>query len=135
MNAKRRPVVSGQSSALLCLAIIFSLLLTSVVYACSGLRLLHVNSHHVEMSHESVERGPCSESKEDICKSVRDRMLSLQPRSSQAEDLQLFSVISLQLAVEPILSKVPLSAASESKWLYDPLLQSPLSVAFPLLRI
>lgn len=135
MNAKRRPVVSGQSSAILCFAIIFSLLLTSVVYACSGLRLLHVNSHHVEMSHESVERGPCSESKEDICKTVRDRMLSLQPRSSQAEDLQLFSVISLQLAVEPILSKVSLSSVFESKWLYDPLLQPPLSVAFPLLRI
>ena len=94
-----------------------------------------MNSHHVEMSHELVERGPCSESKEDICKSVRDRMLSLQPRLSQADNVQLLSIISSQLAVESLLASVPLFTAVDSEWFYDPVLNPPLSVAFPLLRI
>ena len=33
------------------------------------------------MDDSAIERGPCSEQKQDICKSVRDQLLSIQAKS------------------------------------------------------
>jgi len=33
------------------------------------------------MDHSAMEPGPCSKQKQDICKSVRDQMLSVRPSS------------------------------------------------------
>jgi len=45
------------------------------------------------MDHNAMERGPCSKHKQDICKSVRYQMLSVQP-SSLVPDIQ-FHVLTL----------------------------------------
>jgi len=135
MTRHRRPTFSVQASALLSLTLILSLFVTSVVYACSGLRLLHQNSHHVAMSHESVERGPCSESKEDICKSVRDRMLSLQPRASQTDNVEWLSILSSQLAVDSLLPSGLFIQVRDGQSFYDPVLKPHLSIPLPRLRI
>ena len=135
MSLKPRGIFSTRASALPSLFVSISFLVITLVYACSGLKLLHLNSHNVAMSHESVERGPCSEHKEDICASVRDRMLALQPSLSQGVQVQTLAIISSQITVDSILSSATLAEAFDWKHFYDPVLKPSLSIAFPFLRI
>jgi hypothetical protein len=88
MDVMRRAIYSGKLSVVLSLAVALSILVTSVVYACSGLNLMQMNAHHVAMGHKTVERGPCAEHKQDVCKSVRERMLSIHPSFHKLNDSQ-----------------------------------------------
>ncbi len=65
--------------------VVSSYLLTSVVYACSGLAFLPMSSMSTAMDHEPMNRGPCNDHRQDICKSVRDQMLSIQASSPLAK--------------------------------------------------
>ena len=63
-----------------------TLLLNSVVYACSKVGMvmaMHDSSMSMAttdgMDQKSVERDPCAQHKQDVCKSIRDRLLSVQP--------------------------------------------------------
>lgn len=73
-------------------ALVVSILFNSVVYACSKLdpMALQVGSAHSMsgMNERTIERGPCAEHKQDICKSVRERLLSIQPSPSKTADSQ-----------------------------------------------
>ena len=51
------------------------------------------------MDHNAMERGPCSKHKQDICKSVRYQMLSVQP-SSLVPDIQFHVLILLSTYFE-----------------------------------
>ncbi|HEY2920992.1 MAG TPA: hypothetical protein VGK77_18575, partial [Candidatus Binatia bacterium] len=83
-----------------------SLLVNSVVYACSklgslGMAMAMQSSSMATtdgMNEKSVERGPCSQHKQDICKTVRDRMLSTQASTPKAADYQ-----------QPVLLLLPLN--------------------------
>lgn len=82
--------------------VIASFLAVTLVYACSGgdfMRLAHQVS---SLSGSMVEKGPCSEPREDICKSVRDRMLSIQAPSPQAE-ISSYAI----LVISPLAAEVP----------------------------
>lgn len=84
-------------------ALAFSLLFLSVVYACSGLDSMQIASRHAAMDNMDkgmVERGPCSEHKQDICKSVRHRMLSSQASSYQVETPLHGSTLSQEVSIE-----------------------------------
>jgi hypothetical protein len=92
-NSKRRAaLVIGSVLAL-------SLLFNSVVYACSklGSVSMAMAMHGPSMPMDdgtnggAVERGPCADHKQDICKSVRDRMVSVQLSLSKVEDYQQFA--------------------------------------------
>ena len=85
--------MSKQLSTITILVVTFSLLFVSVVYACSGLDSMQLAFHDSSMDGEKVERGPCSDHKQDICKSVRNRMITVQVSSSKAE----ISLVSLAL--------------------------------------
>ena len=65
------------------LVLIFLVLSVSIVYACSGLDTMRMAFHHSSMSAGTIERGPCSEHKQDICSSVRQRLLSIQASATQ----------------------------------------------------
>jgi hypothetical protein len=65
--------------------VISSLLFTSIVYACSGLNSMPMSFMSAAMDHSGMERGPCSKQRQDICKSVRDQMLSVPPSSPLAD--------------------------------------------------
>jgi hypothetical protein len=69
-------------SRLIPILVISSLLFTSIVYACSGLNSMPMSFVSAAMDHSGMEPGPCSKQKQDICKSVRDQMLSLKAPSS-----------------------------------------------------
>src|ERR671918_720663 len=80
--------MTARRSSIIPLLLVFSLLFTSVVYACSGLSVMQTKLMSASMDDGAVERGPCSKHKQDICKSVRERMLSIQPSSYKAEAVQ-----------------------------------------------
>ena len=71
-----------RGSRLIPIIVISSLLFTSIVYACSGLNSMPTSFVSAAMDHSAMEPGPCSKHKQDICKSVRDQMLSLKAPSS-----------------------------------------------------
>jgi hypothetical protein len=62
-----------------------SLLFVSIVYACSGMASMQMGSMSSSIDSRAVERGPCSKHKQDICKSVRHKMLSLKAPSPVAD--------------------------------------------------
>lgn len=80
-----KPLFRKKFSFVLASTLVFSVLFASIVYACSGLGQMRMVFHHDSMNGGMVERGPCSENKQEICKSVRHRMLSIQNSSLQAE--------------------------------------------------
>jgi len=81
----RRPVFLSAAFKVLSLGVVLSLLVAITVYACSGLSEFHVTSHHISMDDEGLKRGPCADAKQDICKSVRNRMLSIQSSFSSVD--------------------------------------------------
>jgi hypothetical protein len=84
-----------RGSRLIPILVIFSLLFTSIVYACSGLNSMSMSFVSAAMDHSAMERGPCTKHKQDICKSVRYQMLSRQA-SSLLEEITLYVSLILQ---------------------------------------
>ncbi len=75
-----------RASRLIPLVVAFSLFLTSVVYACSGLSsMAMVSMSSAGMDDGAMNQRPCNNHKQDFCKLVRDQMLSIQALSSRAE--------------------------------------------------
>ena len=61
----------------------FLLLFVSVVHACPGQDLLmSTTAVSASINESGMESDPCRKPKQDICKSVRDQMLSLKAQSS-----------------------------------------------------
>lgn len=81
-----------------------------------------------------MDRGPCRQDKQDVCKSVRDRMLSVQAAVSKAEASQQFLVLALPLLVESadhvVSHPVPFHLE-----IYHPVFKLSLSFVFLNLRI
>ena len=122
-----------------------TLLFNSVVYACSNLGSLdmamatHGRSMATTdgMNEKSVERGPCSQHKQDICKTVRDRMVSIQPSLSNAGDYQQPAPLRLPLSLMIDVPKhIALSFLSLMREIaFHPVFKLPLSLSFSVLRI
>lgn len=87
-------------SRLIPILVICSFLLTSIVYACSGLNSLPVSFVSAAADHSAMERGPCAKHKEDVCKSVRYQMLSVKTSSSVTDLVFHLSTISQSLPVD-----------------------------------
>lgn len=71
--------ITVHRSRIVPLLVIFSLLVTSIVYACSGLERTQMTSMSATMDHSAMEGKPCNNHTQDICKSLRYQMLSLRP--------------------------------------------------------
>ncbi len=121
-----------------------SLLFNSVVYACSKLgsvgmaMAMHGTSMPMDGTNDgAVERGPCAEHKQDICKSVRDRMLSLQPSPSKVEDYQQWAPPILPLTFVIAIPKHIALRPSSLRWeiAFHSVFKLPLSLSFSVLRI
>jgi hypothetical protein len=59
-------------------AIICSFLFVTFAYACSGKTLTRTAAHPSSIHWDAFARNPCNEAKKDVCKDVRNRMLSIQ---------------------------------------------------------
>src|SRR5437588_12618150 len=123
-------------SFLICFLLIFFLLVTSVVYACSGLSVMQLSSMSVSMDNTPSEESPCNKQKRDVCKFVRNSMLSIQPA---------YKMAGVQQAIL-LLLPVPLSigiradtafSSSSSRWqiAFHSVFKIPLSLSSSVLRI
>src|SRR6266705_1941492 len=112
-----------RSSRLISFLIAFSLLSTSIVYACPGSNLMTMTSSMLTSSGTRdgvVKRGPCRDHKQDICQSVRDRMRSVWASSPLANIALHVSVILHSAAVEVPLLMNLLPAARPPGILFHP---------------
>jgi len=132
-----------KSSLLVAAALVLSLLFNSVVYACSKLAPLGMalQSSSMEtmdgMNGGAVERDPCARHEQDICKFVRNRMLSIQPSPSKAGDYQqpILLLLPLNLAID--IPKHISSSSASVAWeiAFHSVFKLPLPLAFSVLRI
>jgi hypothetical protein len=85
----------------------------------------------------AVERGPCSEHKQDICKSVRDRMLSIQPSLYKVETAQqpILRLLPTNLGID--IPKHIASLVGSIGWqtAFHSVFKLPLPLSFSVLRI
>lgn len=93
--------------------LIFLLLLNGIAYACSKLDLTEMRFHGSSMSVGAVAKGSCSDSKHEICKTVRQRTLSIQmPQSG----ISALSSAVKQVVIVPVAFVPPVSFVS-SPWI------------------
>jgi hypothetical protein len=122
-------------SRLFPILVISSLLFTSIVYACSGLRSVEMSFASAAMDQSAMERGPCSNHKQDICKSVRYQMLSLKASISVTEIVLHLSTGLQSMPVEiPLLPNSLLTAGPPGVFFHS-VFRSPLLFSSQVLRI
>lgn len=133
----------GKAGLVIGSVLALSLLFNSVVYACSKLGSVGMvmATHGTSMPVDgrnggAVERGPCADHKQDICKSVRDRMLSVQLSPSKVEDYQQFAPI-LPLNFVIAFPKHIAFRPPSLRWeiAFHSVFKLPLSLSFSVLRI
>ncbi len=115
--------------------VIFPLLFVSIVYACSGLNSMGMAFHRSSMDGGAMERGPCSERKQDICEFVRYRMLSIQTSVSQAAVPLHDSTVPLASSVDTLVPMDILTASLRSPTSFHPFFKIPLTYSYLVLRI
>ena len=117
------------------IVLIFALLFVSVGYACSGLDPMRMAFHDSSMNTGAVERGPCSEQKQDLCKSVRYRILSIQASASQPAVPSHDSTVPLASSVDTPVPMDILAASLRSPTSLHPFFKIPLTYSYLVLRI
>jgi hypothetical protein len=124
-------------SRIIVLLLIFSLLFTSVVYACSGLSVMQTKLMSASMDEGAVERGPCSKHRQDICKSVRERMLAIEPSSYKATDVQQPLILLLPHNLLINIPKLIAFSSSSVAWevAFHAVFKLPLYLSSSVLRI
>ncbi len=123
-------------------ALAVSILFISIVYACSRIGPMNMTMQAYSMSGMDgmgegmrVQRGPCSEHKQDICKTVRDRMLSIQPSVHKAEASLELIVLPLAIGIETV-EQVVFSPVSFDREIFNhPVFKLSLPFSFSVLRI
>ena len=126
-----------RGSRLIPLLVAFSLLFISVVHACSGQDLLmstNFRFRHPSMN-SGMESDPCRKPKQDICKSVRDQMLSLKaPSSVTGIELRVSTVLhSAHVDIPPLVNL--LSTTGPPGVLFHPVFKSSFPFSNQVLRI
>jgi len=123
-------------SAATALFVVFAFLFVSTSHACSGLGPVGVMIEQSSTDAGVANNSPCNEHKEDVCKSVRDSILSVQPSVSKAEVSQQ-SVLPIQLSIESDgLTQVGFSSLFPAiERAFHPVFKLSLSLSYLVLRI
>ena len=125
-----------RGSRLIPLLVAFSLLFISVVHACSGQDLLmSTTSVSGSINESGMESDPCRKPEQDICKSVRDQMLSLKaPLSVIGIEHRVLTVLhSAHVDIPPLVNL--LSTTGPPGILFHPVFKSSLPFSNQVLRI
>ena len=109
----------------------FAFVFVSIAHACSGLNSMNPVMQQSPMNMGASDGVPCGKEKPDICKSVRDSMLSVKPSLSAPEQM----VAPLQLSIDArfVLVSLPSTWVSEAR--FHPVFKLPLSLSYLVLRI
>jgi len=116
--------------------VVFAFLLVSIAHACSGLGPVGVMIEQSSRNAGMANNSPCNQHKEDVCKSVRDSILSIQPSVSKP-DVSQQPVLPIQLSIESEsptqLGFSPLFPVIERA--FHPVFKLSLSLSYLVLRI
>lgn len=121
-------------SALAASIVAFAFLFVSITHACSGLAPMNLAIQQSPMNMGGGNNPPCSKEKGDICKSVRDNLLSVKPSISAADNPQQ-TVPPLQLFVKSPTRPVSSPAAPLVGVSFHPVFKLPLTLSYLVLRI
>ena len=113
----------------------FGLVFTSIAHACSGLTSLYPAMQQSAMNMGASDAAPCGEAKPDICKSVRDSMLSVKPSFSAGLDSPERMILTAPIS---FISSTPLESLPVSflaRPTFHPVFKLPLSFSYLVLRI
>lgn len=123
-----------RGSRLIPILVISSLIFTSIAYACSGLRSMEMNFASTAIDNSAMERGPCNNHKHDICKFVRDQMLSVLPSSPLVEvALHISTIVQAAYFEMPFL--IDLLPTGPPGVLFNPVFKSSFPFSNQVLRI
>jgi hypothetical protein len=86
-------------SAAAVLFVVFAFLFVSITHACSGLAPVGVMIEQSSSNAGVGNNSPCNQHKDDVCKSVRDSILSIQP-SVSGPDVSQQPVLPIQHSIE-----------------------------------
>jgi len=112
----------------------FAFVLISIAHACSGVASKKPAVQQSPMNMDAGDSSPCGKERPDICKSVRESMLSVKPAVSGIDSPEkTFSPPPISL-VSPILpGSLPLVLVSKVS--FHPVFKLPLSLSYLVLRI
>lgn len=116
-------------------AVAFYILFVSVVYACSSLYFAQMAFHPSTTSNGKIERGPCSEKKQDICQSIRYSMLSIQSSIPSTQMALYNSQISQKVTAEAPFRLDFSVASSLLTTAFHPIFKLSLPFSYLVLRI
>jgi hypothetical protein len=95
------------------LVVLVSIVSVTIVHACSGLDSVRTASLHNASDDATMAGQPCDQMKhdDDLCKSIRYRMLSIQAESAPNSLTLLPSTLPSTISVEDVLPLAALRAA------------------------
>ena len=121
-------------SAVAASIVVFAFVVVSITHACSGLAPMALAVQQSPMNMGASDSPPCGKEKPNICKSVRDSILSVKPSILAADYLQQ-SVPPLQLSVENPTLLVSSPVAPVIGVSFHPVFKLPLTLSYLVLRI
>ena len=112
----------------------FAFVFIAIAHACSGVASMTPAVQQNPMHMGESDSFPCGKEKSDICKSVRDSMLSVKPAVSGIDSPEKTFSPPPILLVSPILpGSLPLVLVSKVS--FHPVFKLPLSLSYLVLRI
>lgn len=102
-------------SAVAALIVAFAFVFVSITHACSGLAPMNLAIQQSPMNMGAGDSSPCGKEKPDICKSVRDNMLSVKP--SPSVPAQTVAPLQLSVAAPFVLVSTPVTRVSEASFI------------------
>ena len=112
----------------------FAFVFVSITHACSGLTSLKRAMQQSPMNMGASDAAPCGKEKPDICKSVRDSMLSVKPSVSGVDSPEKMASTSPISFASLILHGAP-PVAFVTKVSFHPVFKLPLTFSYLVLRI
>lgn len=134
LRESHRPIMLKNLSALAASIVVFAFLFVSITHACSGLASMTLAVQQSPMNMGGGNNAPCSKEKGDICKSVRDSILTVKPSISAADNPQQ-TVPLLQLSIESPTLLVSSPVAAVIGVAFHPVFKLPLTLSYHVLRI
>jgi len=121
-------------SAVAASIVAFVFIFISITHACSGLAPINLAVQQSAMNMGGGNTPPCSKEKGDICKSVRDSILTVKPSISAADNPQQ-TFPPIQLSVESPTLLVSSTVAPAIEVAFHPVFKLPLTLSYHVLRI
>jgi hypothetical protein len=112
----------------------FAFAFVTVAHACSGLTAMNPAMQRSPMNMGASESSPCGRETSDICKDVRDSMLSVKPDATAIDSVgEPFSTAPISFAIPSLPNLSPVAFVSGIR--FHPVFKLPLRLSYLVFRI